>query len=425
MKGLNKLKSKLKNVLKSKAEKQPAESQGYTPSAPRILKTRTSKPIMKSKTQFILGLDFGTSFTKVSISSFEDKYAVPLHEQQHIIATKFYSLANGECTLDKSKSVNEHIVQKVRLIEKRARTRDLATMAAYCALVLKQTREWVSNYHAQRLSQYDVDWLLNVGLPTESSQNNHLASDYKKIIHAAWRFSFIEQGFSLEEVQSYLDYNEQPQGIDSSQFLELDSDCLSLFPEFVAQIQSYIRSPQRQKFGHLLIDVGGGTVDMAVFRVVEEDGDFTYPIYAKSVRTIGAEVLEKERERVGNNEADKEIRKAFKKQIADMLTRIPAGGYMQDIHCIFIGGGSNIPLYQKALDEYKVLQQRHYPLRITGLTQPNELINTKLKKNDFHRVSVAYGLTFEPDDLGQLERGKVAKKTTYKKRDNDYLLDAS
>ncbi|CAK1868497.1 putative ParM/StbA family protein [Vibrio crassostreae] len=427
MKGLDKLKGKLKKALPRKAhqsstiDKQPLGQ-------PRILKSRASSRTTsstRSRTQFIIGLDFGTSYTKVAISGFENKYTVQLLPNTHLLPTRFFIDSVGNCTLEQSDAVDKIEVSKLKLIENKARTQDLAIMAAYCALVLKSARCWMLSKESSRLVNYEIDWLLNVGLPTESSQNSRLTTLYRKIIKSAWKFSNINDGFSLRELESYLSFGDVPDKLSSHEFSGLHEDCLSLFPEFVGQIQSYIRSPQRQNFAHLLIDVGGGTVDVAVFRVVENEGEYSYPIYGKSVKTIGAEVLNKKRESMGVKAADKWMEGEFKALIGDVITNIPSGSYVEDIHCIFIGGGASLPLYKKALDDFKDKQKSYYPLRITGLNQPYEMVDTKLSERDFHRVSVAYGLTFEPDDLGFLELGVVEKKTSYKKSENSYLLDAS
>lgn len=422
MKGLDKLKSRLKKTLIRNARNSPIE-ENRSLGQPRIMK-KGAVVASVHRTQFIIGLDFGTSYTKVAVSGLENIYIVELLTDQHLIPTRFFVDKNGVCNLN-SDRYKEVAVDKVKLIEGKARTADLVVMVAYCALILKSTRHWAMINESQRLANYDIDWLLNVGLPTESSQDRKLTDNYRTIMHAAWKFSTLKHNFKLQDIEDYLAFDEDPEHMSSDEFMGLDGDCLSLFPEFIGQIQSYIRSPQRQKFAHLLIDVGGGTVDVAVFRVIESDGEYRYPLYGKRVRTLGAVVLEKKRNILGRAAADKWMMSEFKAQIAEVITCIPPGRYEEDIQCIFIGGGSDLPLYKKALKEYQESQQKYYPLRVTGLRQPNELCNSNLNKNDFHRFSVAYGLTVEPDDLGYLERGIATKIKPYQKTLNAYLLDAS
>ena len=47
----------------------------------------------------------------------------------------------------------------------------------------------------------------------------------------------------------------------------IEDDEISLFPEFLAQIAGYVRSPGRQADLHMLVDVGAGTMDATTFNV--------------------------------------------------------------------------------------------------------------------------------------------------------------
>lgn len=62
-----------------------------------------------------------------------------------------------------------------------------------------------------------------------------------------------------------------------------------LFPEFVAQVAVYARSPQRQDGLHLLVDCGAGTLDIATFNVGRQPGtnEDIYPILQSEVAPLG------------------------------------------------------------------------------------------------------------------------------------------
>ena len=183
MKGLVKLKSRLKKTLIGNARNSPIE-ENRSLGQPRIMK-KGAVVASVHRTQFIIGLDFGTSYTKVAVSGFENIYIVELLTDQHLIPTRFFVDKNGVCNLN-SDRYKEVAVDKVKLIEGKARTADLVVMVAYCALILKSTRHWAMINESQRLANYDIDWLLNVGLPTESSQDRKLSDNYRTIMHAAW-----------------------------------------------------------------------------------------------------------------------------------------------------------------------------------------------------------------------------------------------
>ena len=46
----------------------------------------------------------------------------------------------------------------------------------------------------------------------------------------------------------------------------LPDDRISAFPEFSAQVTGYVQSPSRQEGLHATADVGGGTLDVTIFK---------------------------------------------------------------------------------------------------------------------------------------------------------------
>ena len=122
----------------------------------------------------------------------------------------------------------------------------------------------------------EPDWNINIGLPAENYHDEQLSEYYKDVVAEAWRLSDSNNEISHEDIG-------ETGGEES-----LDAEKIETFPEFVPQISAYVKSPQRSKGLHSLIDIGAGTVDICVFNIWEtEDEDDKFPVFAKDVKNLG------------------------------------------------------------------------------------------------------------------------------------------
>jgi hypothetical protein len=205
-----------------------------------------------------------------------------------------------------------------------------------------------------------------------------------------------------------------------------------------------------------MVDVGATTVDMCLFHLSEEESGYSYAFYATEVRTdLGAFRLHAKRrsaidpaaggiglaspldpiplsyqnysgangaaaevDRWFNAETEKTVRgvalRAKQKQRSGLvveeerqrgLPRVRAG----EIRVLMCGGGSHIPLYVEAVKEagYALAPGGWTGLRlkpfgiVPGLEFPRRLDAPGLPQRDFHRLAVAYGLSFSVDNIGR------------------------
>jgi hypothetical protein len=220
---------------------------------------------------------------------------------------------------------------------------------------------------------------------------------------------------------------------------------IGLFPEFVAQVTGYVRSPRRQDDLHLLVDVGAGTVDVTTFNVHRKDDIDTFPIFSRDVRRLGANYLFqhrlKETGRFGAWQHDQHAPPPNDAEFAgllgisiDELHRID-GKFTRDVHeqiyqCLvhtktqrypksprwregipvfFCGGGSRVEAFEKLFA--RILEEDYrFKLVSTHLPIPSDLIAPGLPEEMFHRMSVAYGLAFDAFDIGEVvEQDKVKR----------------
>lgn len=371
------------------------------------------------KVTITIGLDFGTSYTKACIhygdtryivdwtglSNFDDKHTLP--SELSYFPDKTFQVGRDA----HAKSVVSSL--KIPLLERQQHQDSFDNAVNYISLVLHYIRSWWFHHHGNLAKNNALSWLVNIGAPSEKSEDDYWNSTYKKLVSDAWIKSFI--GNEQESL--------------------LHEDDISVIPEFVAEIASYIKSPQRQSDLHLLIDIGGGTVDIVTFNIHRDDNyEELYPIFESEVANLGTHYLMAERMHGTTNpvenlqsikvltakefsdEFDIDLNKVknidltfiekLKKKILKVLAYTKNKRYYKSpnwqngIRTFVCGGGSQSSIYIDAINKVK----ETYTLLPINPPLPENLIANDLSKENFHRVSVAYGLSFDAMNLGNIRK---------------------
>lgn len=410
----------------------------------------------RKRRQLIIGLDFGTAFTKVVIGESREAYAVHFSkhgsdENPYLLPGVMYASSTGECQL-KPTSPKDNIItdMKMRLLRGKPSIDDSAKCVAYIAIVLRYVRNWLLKHHKDTYAGCWIDWNLNVGLPTENYHDFALVHAYKDIAHASWALSVIDAPITLPRAKEMLSANLDTSGYEDRL---IHPDLIGLFPEFVAQVTGYVRSPQRQEGLHTLMDVGAGTVDVTVFNVFENDGDELFPIFAKSVKNFGVyfhvlhrlnelgwtgqwrphahdaaltdrEFAKKVRTNLNTlSEIDKVFRSGVSKQLNDALRhtkqcRYPGSpAWNTGVPIFLCGGGANAEIYDSLI---KQQEENGRPFMITRrhLPRPDRLNASRLKREHFDRLSVAYGLSFDAFDIGEIVKESDVEDISEERRES-------
>lgn len=387
--------------------------------------------------QLVIGLDFGTAFTKVVVGEARTKYAIPwvnpvTDTSDYLLPGVLYINNSGECALSPYSTNGEAISDlKLRLLSGDRSVASLSYITAYIALVLRHTITFIMSEHKTVYGNFTIDWMVNVGLPTDDYHNVELVSLYQKIISNARQISAMPSSVHLHACRNLVE-NEPVENTENN-----DLDRITAVPEFVAQITGYVKSPLRNPDLHLLVDVGAGTVDVTLFNVHEHDGEDAFPIFGKSVELLGTRYLVKNRLKLSPylqetgelgpfsqipNEAnfakllgvsepqlkqqDSGFKSKFKKQITRLLQYTRSQRYPQSvtwsqgIPTFFCGGGSRCDFYRDGINE--ILNS--YKLDIRSLTSLTNLEAKGIRKMDYDRFSVAHGLSYDRDDLGEVTR---------------------
>lgn len=391
--------------------------------------------------QLVIGLDFGTSFTKVVVGESRKRYAVPfgnfaLDKNPYLLPSVVSIVQVGkECTLGlHSNAIHAHDNLKMPLIDRDFGTEVQIRAVVFLALVLRYVRGWLFSAHYRTYMNRHIEWFVNVGLPTDSYDDYELTNIYLYIVRAAWRLSILPEPISFAAVPIQI---QQP--LNDLANRALPDDRINTFPEFVAQIAGYVRSPRRQDDLHAMIDVGSGTLDVTVFNVVKKETGDLFPIFDRAVCPLGTRYLLQRRfeilkpsdiitvspfddlpsnghiaEQCGITverltKVDQPFRKDIGKCIGDTLRYTKKNRYplSRNWECglptFFCGGGASSEFYASLLDTYKQ-RPPPYRLQFSNLPYPEDLEAPLLGDIAYNRLTVAYGLSFDPFEFGKIMR---------------------
>lgn len=241
---------------------------------------------------------------------------------------------------------------------------------------------------------------------------------------------------------------------------EASNTVIGLLPEVVAEVAGYANSFRRRNGLHLLIDIGASTVDICSFILHERDGADRYEILTAEVEPLGTSRAHDDRMRVVrtfnivfprelekkqsydaalplpdgpddylptpqelencltltrrwflkiDDRTSKECRKVIQKVVdCTRLDRDPRSKHWKTGLPLFVaGGGQGLAIYRKAIDECSKWLRTHLDpcLGFDEISppEPREL-HGAFGSDFFPRLSVAWGLTFPIDDIGNIGR---------------------
>lgn len=404
--------------------------------------------------RLVIGLDFGTSFSKVVVGETTKRYAVSFEDYSVgdnpllLPSCLRVKSGDGECTLGIS-GQNGVLYDnlKMPLIEGDFSDEVRARAAAFLALVLRHTRDWLFKEHGKTYRNRKIEWFVNVGLPTDSYDVEELNTAYLDIVRSAWIASILPGAVTYATALKLVEQNDVQLQEKDSEVLEqlLPEDRIHAFPEFSAQVTGYVRSPSSQEGLHATVDVGGGTLDVTIFKVLQRDGESRYPILYRRVKPLGVRYLMSHRlETLGKKDggayspfddmpshidfisryeisedeledADRPFRRSIQEEIVSGLKytrehRDPKAehwypgfpGYGRGLKSFFCGGGVLSKFYSDLLHAFEEKPPK-LKLRPLRLPVPEDLEMPGNLATAYPRLAVAYGLSFDPFDIGKIK----------------------
>ncbi len=401
----------------------------------------------------VIGLDFGTSCTKVVVQdpSRRTAWAVPFAEfavkgNPYLLPTKVIVGTDGTLTLSgKGTAILDlkiALMSAAAIAVKEAVTEGIALTArqlcaAYLALIVRLARSWFSRTTSAIYGRTALLWQLNLGVPSSSLSDSNQIDVFKQVARAAWALSQKEGPLHWRDVVAA----DQASLSDSFAF-GLDRDHLNVYPEIAAEVSGYARSDARQSGLHLMVDIGASTLDVSTFILFDREGADNFSFLVTDVQKRGSFYLHRSRveslERLIRARFDPldmlepipddarellptdadaaSIDGAFSSECRTVLGQVisttkanRAGGEPQfrpreptSLPVFFCGGGSLVKFYGRVLTAFDRSLRKSMNVGafdIQPLPMPRRLNAPELATHDYHRLAVAYGLSFRYLDL--------------------------
>lgn len=401
----------------------------------------------------ILGLDFGTAFTKAVVRWSGRHYAVDWSdavegEDHHLLASVFSEASDGRCLLGAHEAsgwaTREGI--KLQLLSSGTTPADGRTADAviFIALAFRYVDGWL------RWANHDIDegirWRLHVGLPTKSWDSDATTEKFKTVAQAARVLACMTGPVTRTAALEALRMTDK-----------VDRPAVDVFPEFACQLYSYLLSPERREDLHALVDIGAGTLDIAYFNVFMRDGEALLPIFASEVDRLGAHYLiaalsgaesstawtdgesslsdEEVGRKLGCSPNDVCSRRSLYlnsvAEVFNLATSVarttyptsPAFQRAENVRLFLCGGGSRIPSLKQRFDRIarEAVNVMGIKFQVSELVRPHDIVG-KLGAG-FDRLSVAYGLSQNAANIGSVMRSATLDTVMPRERFEDKHRD--
>jgi hypothetical protein len=281
-----------------------------------------------------------------------------------------------------------------------------------------------------------VRWALNLGIPSAGYDDDLIRARFLRAARAAWWLSSSSESLTWDSVAGAL-RRERQETFNPGVAIEV-------VPEVAAQAVGYARSTLRDPGLHLLVDVGASTLDVCGFVLHEREGQDRYELLTATVDPLG--VLELHRRRLASlkclsgNDGDENdplrpvpetledyhpgcscnppdvdaeffrcVTRVVMRHLIDLKrSRDPGSRRWETGLPVFLcGGGSAMNLFHRVVneaDERLRSTTTAQGLLLRTLPKPEHLVNDDVGETLFHRLSVAYGLSFDAVDIGGVSR---------------------
>lgn len=336
--------------------------------------------------------------------------------------------------------------------------------SAYVGLVLRKIRDWFWKEKRSDYQGAKIDWLLNIGMSSRSYDDKTLKEQMELVALAGWNLTLKRvDTINIREVKIAMASAERQlsEGTFDEEAQQLHPDNVCSIPEIIAQVVGYARSPMRQDGMYLIVDVGASTIDVSNFIIHEGEGEDIYTILVAEVEKLGTSILHNYkvscaeaiiREHAGDTKAIKFVQNTLKasrlvhhgitplpdiekffpnlpheamrdyrrknlefmiacsrlvrKTIKEsMFRRNPySSAWKNGLPVFLCGGGSQIGTYKDIIPHAEKQLSRTAFSRFNKkqIPRPVNLETADIPPRDYHRMSVAYGLSFSADNIGEI-----------------------
>ena len=382
-----------------------------------------------------IGIDFGTSFTKAAVRAagqvfFIDWSGVLSSEQSFFLPGEISFEPDGAASLGRSETAIKSItgLKIPFLTEEKPDSNTYGSAIVYLALVLRYIRAWLYHHQKNLFETRKIAWEINIGSPTNPWTKSAIVNRYNRAVKVAWALSKYDENDNILKKVDLLQNHLNQADIE-------DLDDVFVLPEFVAQIAGHVNSTQSKDGLHLLVDIGAGTVDIAAFNIYRKREDVTrYPIFSGAIVSLGTHLLTAYRLSVSDSHINEwedvdgiptknnlinnygldplklgQMDNAFEYCLASKVGQLlrytkqirysQASEWKKGMRVFLAGGGSLCSIYKSAISR----AFSDINVKPIYLVLPvNEDLHGQIDDKTFHRLSVAFGLTYDAESIGKI-----------------------
>lgn len=256
-----------------------------------------SRVRQESEKVVIVGIDFGTSFTKVCFNQ-EGNIKQPLKfnvdgKQSYFLPTElYYDPISNKVFFNKIQGGEVLRYFKYSMIESGLLTgeslaknnpnmnpkAEFLCSIYYLASLIKEIKRQVANI----LETSNIRYSFNMGCPIDNWSDKNKNS-YGIVLKLGYKLSEerFEDGMTLEKLCAFYTENK-----------DITFPNLQTVPELYAEALWFIEQPSTAEGIYTILDIGGGTVDFAsIFVSRTSGGEKQTTIYSQKVLPLGVEVL--------------------------------------------------------------------------------------------------------------------------------------
>ena len=425
-----------------------------------------------NETDLIIGLDFGTSATKVIIRdplAATGVFPARLNGGRpgidgHLLPSRIFRTGDAYSLAQGTHRITD---LKLRLLACKAKSpvTEFNDCCAFLAFVIRRARGWLLSEHKDIYGNHALNWRLNLGLAARSYQDNDTVTLFRRLAWAAANLAADPEAESIT-VQTADYYRlaslavSEEKGPEEVEFGWGDVDAV---PEVSAQLQGFMSSARwdwRSRPVMMLVDVGAGTVDSALFHVqMPQDGQGVLTFYSSRVESNGAMNLHRARvdwlqalmppgrehakadehlsaiakptdrlrpipesvrdylpgyeiELVGKGIDEEFGTGRYRTQVAGSINDAKVGkglpaSQLDRVPLLLCGGGSRMKFYGGIGKAINDTPGWNVSVEVMRLPVPQDLVDTGWHADDFDRLSVAYGLSLAGN--GETTLGRIVR----------------
>ena len=258
----------------------------------RRLAAARRQPASGRTVEIVLGIDFGTTSTKVVARRPYDAespatampapaFARP-ESNPHLWASRLWRTRDDRLTLAPELGAEPVCALKTRLMGGDGLEHEVHA-AAFLGQIIAHARGWLIDKRPDFVGTRRPDWRYHFGFPAASLDDDGLASRYRRVVAAALSLAGLGRPPTMREALAAVEA-----GSPSSDGLAKDGALL--FPEVAGATAAFVASRNFVADLHVMVDIGGGTVDVCTFTLHSPDeGLLVQPIYAAAIDLLGVE----------------------------------------------------------------------------------------------------------------------------------------